>query len=273
MRIPAAIWAPSLQPRVSNEWLHVSDVFPTLAAAAEIPLGDFINRLDGINQWPSLAQNSPGPRSEILHNIDDIFGYQVIMENGWKMVNGTTLAGKYDGFLGNFIEEPARLNSSYYVDLVLGSKVNRIIRRNFGSHLDAITVNEMQSQATVICPQAIGINECRALEKPCLFNLLDDPCEKDNLAESYPEIVERLTEKIEFARKTAELPRNRPSDPRADPRFFNNSWSYWLEEGGSAAISQDLLLWILIASGALIVAVLAVGSFWVLRAEFQYQKP
>lgn len=268
MRIPAAIWSMDLaRNRVSNDWMHVTDLLPTLATAANVSLQGYEVDLDGIDQWDSLTSGFPGPRQNILHNIDPIFNYQIYVEDGWKLVQGTTLNGTYDDFLGGFIEPEARINHTYYYELVEGSVTNQILAK-YGKSLDPITVDSLQKQAHVICQRRLAnATECTPLNSYCLFDLNEDPCENNNLAELFPEIVQRLKNRIDFYAQTAVEPRNKPADPMADPRYYNNTWTYWQDETPTfpppTTIRQSLVgrmfVWVLLVSLFIIVAIFTMG--------------
>lgn len=91
LRGVAAVWSPLLgRPgRVSDALMHISDWLPTLLSAAggnssalPLPL------LDGVDQWPTLSQERPSARLEVLHNIDDIDKYAALRRGDWKYVTG-----------------------------------------------------------------------------------------------------------------------------------------------------------------------------------------
>lgn len=63
-----------------------------------------------------------------------------------------------------------------------------------------------------------------------------DPCERVNLANSRPELVEKLKEIVQAYRELSVAPLNKPADPRANPVFWNNTWSNW---GDSQPTSDD----------------------------------
>jgi hypothetical protein len=58
------------------------------------------DNLDGMNLWPELSQNLISKRTEILHNIDDIWGSAALMQGKWKLVQGTHYKGVWDGWYG-----------------------------------------------------------------------------------------------------------------------------------------------------------------------------
>lgn len=104
------IWSPLIkQPmRVSNQMIHISDWLPTLLALANQTrynvykrskdIFKFANALlicfsissniDGFNVWSSICNDVTSPRSEILHNIDDLYGVAALTIDNWKVING-----------------------------------------------------------------------------------------------------------------------------------------------------------------------------------------
>nr|CAD7428336.1 unnamed protein product [Timema monikensis] len=47
-------------------------------------LGD----IDGLNAWESLSKDSPSNRTQVLHNIDDVYGNAALTVDDWKIVKG-----------------------------------------------------------------------------------------------------------------------------------------------------------------------------------------
>jgi len=66
---------------------------------------------------------------------------------------------------------------------------------------------------------------CKPLKAPCLFNVVDDPCELFNLADMFPNILDTLLRVLDGFNKTAVPPANLPLDPHGDPRFWSNTWT------------------------------------------------
>lgn len=91
VRCVAAIYSPLIQQRgkINNELIHISDVFPTLYAAAG---GNVTNlgRIDGVNQWAVIKNYTETQRDSVLINIDDNLNYSgLIGGNGrYKLING-----------------------------------------------------------------------------------------------------------------------------------------------------------------------------------------
>lgn len=56
--------------------------------------------ISGKNLWDSLSMDQPSIRTEILHNIDDIWGSAAVTVNDWKLIKGTNYAGQWDSWYG-----------------------------------------------------------------------------------------------------------------------------------------------------------------------------
>ncbi|RWS20957.1 arylsulfatase I-like protein [Leptotrombidium deliense] len=67
---------------------------------------------------------------------------------------------------------------------------------------------------------------CKANIEHCLFNLENDPCEFNNLANVYPNIVQ-LWDKLVAYNKTALPMLNEPIDPRGNPMLHNGVLTNW----------------------------------------------
>ena len=88
---------------------HVTDWLPTFVSVA----GGIIDegkKLDGVNQWDTLQNMSPSPRTEILLNIDTgIWKNSALRVGDWKVIQEgrcVLLSGiyKYTGFEGQQTE-------------------------------------------------------------------------------------------------------------------------------------------------------------------------
>ncbi|XP_049956678.1 arylsulfatase J-like [Schistocerca serialis cubense] len=264
VRAVAAVWSPLLKrtQRVSNQLMHMTDWLPTLYSAAGMDVRE-LGRVDGVDMWASLSEGAPSPRSEVLHNIDDIYGYAALVRGGWKYVTGST-GGAWDGWYG----EPRRRGGggaglghgaapAYDVARVLASKTGVALagfltERQLLEKMAAVTVGNtggveehlstqllseetvarLRHEAEVRCPprradNASEATQCRPMEAPCLFNLREDPCETVNLAASQPLLLRSLQEAVQQYRLTMVPPNNVPVDPRANPAFYNNTWAPW----------------------------------------------
>ena len=50
--------------------------------------------------WDALSNNTQSERTEILHNIDDIWGSAALTINSWKVLKGTNYKGQWDDWYG-----------------------------------------------------------------------------------------------------------------------------------------------------------------------------
>lgn len=63
--------------------------------------------------------------------------------------------------------------------------------------LNESTMLKLRQEAEVICNSNHTEIECNPLREPCLFNVVDDPCEKANLAHEYPHVLHSLEKAIQ----------------------------------------------------------------------------
>ncbi len=148
VRVPAfAAWPGKLKAGSETKaMMHIVDWYPTLLTLAGATL-DQVLPLDGKNAWPAIAEGSPSPRSEILHNLTPTSG--AIRVGDWKLVTGGG-------------------------------------RRN------------------------------QANAKTELFNIADDPNEKNDLADAQPEKVKQLQARMAVYRKEAVAPKGGAGPKPAD---------------------------------------------------------
>ncbi|XP_076619804.1 arylsulfatase J [Colletes latitarsis] len=214
------LWSPKLRRpgRVSRQLFHISDWLPTLLTAAG---GNSSNlNIDGMDLWGSLNEDLESPRTSVLHNIDDIFGVSGVTVGDWKLVQGTTYNGQWDGWYG-----PSGREQVYNVGGVIGSAAGRAVA-SVGLELSADIVRKLRAEATITChPQNETLLLCKPLEAPCLFNVHLDPCEHNNLANEYPAIVNSLKQELRRLNATAVPPGNMSWDKRANPDFWDHMWT------------------------------------------------
>jgi arylsulfatase A-like enzyme len=86
-----AVWPDRIQPAVIGEVMHAVDLYPTVLALAGGNLGQ-PKPLDGLDQWPTLSEGKPGPRQEVLLNVEDFRGG--IRIGDWKLIRNATLPSR-----------------------------------------------------------------------------------------------------------------------------------------------------------------------------------
>ncbi|XP_074545724.1 arylsulfatase I-like [Halichoeres trimaculatus] len=63
-----------------------------------------------------------------------------------------------------------------------------------------------------------------------LFNITADPCERQDLADQRPDVVQRLLERLVYYNQTAVPVYFPPDDPRANPDLHEGAWVPWVDE-------------------------------------------
>ncbi|XP_016920207.1 arylsulfatase B [Apis cerana] len=214
------VWSPKLiKPgRVGRQLIHISDWLPTLLTAAG---GDPSNlTIDGMDMWHALSEDTESPRKMVLHNIDDIFGIAGITYGDWKFIQGSTYNGQWDGWYG-----PSGREWVYDVGGVIGSVAGRAVA-SVGLSLSADNIRKLREDAMIKCPpRNDNLPLCKPLEAPCLFNVRQDPCEDNNVIEKYPSVVSDLKERLRALNASAILPGNLPWDKRANPDYWDHTWT------------------------------------------------
>ncbi|XP_037917688.1 arylsulfatase B [Hermetia illucens] len=220
------IWSPLLNEskRVSDQMIQIADWLPTLYEAAGGDLGNLNKSLDGISAWKQLSSNNQSRREEILHNIDDIYGSASLTVGDWKLMKGTNYNGEWDGWYG---PSGLRNASDYDIDSIKKSAAGKALAK-LGLMPSNEKIESLRTKATVECTLSESLIEgipCKPLEQPCLFNVKEDPCEQVNLAKTYPQILEKLLEKLARYNESVVPPSNKPQDPSGDPKYWDNIWS------------------------------------------------
>ena len=229
-RVVACIYSPfiKLPSRVSNDFMYVTDLLPTLAAVANITITD--DSLDGFNQWETISSGASTPRKEILYNIENIRGFSGLMSDGWKIVNGTDNIdyATYMGSSGN-----GNFSFDRYVNSVLDSDASKALNK-----LDSRKIRSLIEEATVKCNRSLNVTPCNPLAAVCLFNIVEDPCESNNLAAIFPEKTNFLRSKLNAYVKTIVPSRRRFTDVNCDPENFNNTWNWWQDDSSDVVLEN-----------------------------------
>ncbi|XP_067209079.1 arylsulfatase B-like isoform X2 [Linepithema humile] len=215
------IWSPRLvRPgRVSRQMIHITDWLPTLLTAAG---GDPSNltSIDGMDLWNALSEDTESPRTNVLHNIDDIYGVSAITVGDWKLIQGSTYNGIWDGWYG-----PSGREWVYDVSGVISSAAGRAVA-SVGLGVTAEVVRMLRENAQIKCPpRNDSLPMCKPLQEPCLFNVFQDPCEDNNLVKQFPTIVKKLQDELKKFNSTAILPGNLPWDSKANPNLWDHTWN------------------------------------------------
>ena len=176
--------------------MHITDWYKTIVEGiAGIDIGEDVTKnLDGYNMWQALTHNEPSPRSEILLQLN-----------------------------------PPSYTTSPHLSHFAGQAAFRS-----GDWKLISGVPDCDPALKMSCPTG-WVHLDGFIENPpfnptltWLFNVTADPNEKHNLAESFPDVVSQLKQRIEDFNST-HIPQVRPPfDPRADPDNFEGVWTPWL---------------------------------------------
>ena len=83
-----------------------------------------------------------------------------------------------------------------------------------------------KAYSTVNCgSKPENITHC--LHKHCLFDLSIDPCEYQDLSDTFPEILNQMMSRLKFYRGTMVPTRRKPGDKNADPNLHGGAWMPW----------------------------------------------
>nr|XP_006825164.1 PREDICTED: arylsulfatase B-like [Saccoglossus kowalevskii] len=171
---------------VNNELIHIVDLQKTII---ELAGAKTESDIDGMDMWKTISKGEPSPRTEFVYNIDDneLSPGAAIRVGDYKLITGNP----------NLVYPLRLLNSS--ADWW-----------NYGD--DPIT----RIPNSPLPPPA---------NVTYLFNIIDDPEERNNLAEVYPNKVEELRHRLDEYRENLVPPVDRIIDPAGNPVNFGGVWS------------------------------------------------
>lgn len=174
IRRAAFIYSPLLkiQQSVSTQLIHLIDLLPTLANASNLKW-QTEDTVDGINLWSTLNENE--------EKRTEIYGDNFYISNNWKLSYGDekTTASQLNENLEK-ARDMTEVNFEAYMKAVMDSDVHQVLNK-----LSSQTISLLKSRAKVHCNlqdmERNTFNEttCKRAN-PCLFDLLEDPCELDN---------------------------------------------------------------------------------------------
>lgn len=212
--------------------IHITDWLPTLLSAANITAP--LLAIDGVNVWNALSNAGPSPRSELVINIDPLpsGSYSALIKDNFKYVNGTTTDGAYDQWLGVIDDSESHPLTTFYSTWILRSDAGRALSAVNGHRLTRARIQALRNESTINCGRQNSKTVCNPLVKPCLFDLIRDPCETNNLADIEVAKLKELGELVQHYLAYGVEPKNQPADDRCDPVNFNNTWTWWWDELG-----------------------------------------
>ncbi|XP_065281154.1 arylsulfatase B-like [Dermacentor albipictus] len=239
IRVPGLVWTSQHLWRgpgsVYERFFHVSDWLPTLyemAGGSVEELGD----VDGVSHLHSFRYpESQVPRNELLINIDPILNNSAIIYGRYKLVIGTSLNGQSDRWIRTAgFQDPDGNSAGRAMDACRDSVVVRVLHsRGDLSPICGEPTKPMPEAAHYSAPLDCGSRNvevhahCDSEAAPCLFDVVEDPCEYNNIADEMPEVVQRLLARLDHYEETAVPPGNQEPDELANPALHSNVWVSW----------------------------------------------
>ncbi|MAW32832.1 MAG: sulfatase [Proteobacteria bacterium] len=110
VRVPAlAYWPSKIKPQMTNELIHVTDMYNTLltVAGASLSSDEQVKPTDGVNAWSVISEGRLSARKEILLNVDEFRG--ALISNNWKLIVYATLPARFELF--NIQDDPTEENN------------------------------------------------------------------------------------------------------------------------------------------------------------------
>ena len=180
--------------QINSEMIHVTDWFPTMVHLA----GGSVDGipLDGYNVWETLSSGKPSSRKEILHNIDPVDAYW-----DWD--------GRHEPY--KHCRQAAIRVGDW--KLLTGCPGN-------GSWVPP---------AESFYPIKHSPNLFDNINSTFLFNIREDPEERNELSEVYPEMVSSLMKRLKEFNATAVPVRYPDPDPASKPELHDNVWTPWVD--------------------------------------------
>ncbi|XP_074648033.1 arylsulfatase B-like [Tubulanus polymorphus] len=177
---------------VYDGMIHAADWFPSILSIASVKTDDAI---DGVDFWSNVINNKTSSRNSFVYNIDDIFK------------NGAIRDGNYKLIVGN----PGHLNDWY--------PVPKLSNHQPGLPLCKDTEGECAELPDEAIPRSWPFDKVK------LFDLSKDPTEHYDLSKSNPTKVQEMLKTFQNHLKSLVPGNPNKRDPKANPAFFNNTWS------------------------------------------------
>ncbi|KAM6903028.1 arylsulfatase B [Xenentodon cancila] len=197
---------------VNRELMHVSDWLPTLVSLA----GGSTNGtkpLDGFDMWSTISKGLASPRLELLHNIDALYNDIAPCPGTQQQI---TLARGFGRDLW--------ANSSFNVSIhaAIRSSNWKLLTGYPGCDVWFPRPSHNGSESG----SESGSSKVDPLKPVMLFDIENDPEERNEVSEKFPAVVDYLLNRLQHHQKTA-LPINFPKDdPRCDPAP-TGVWGPW----------------------------------------------
>uniref|UniRef100_T1IKA2 Sulfatase N-terminal domain-containing protein n=1 Tax=Strigamia maritima TaxID=126957 RepID=T1IKA2_STRMM len=183
-RVPGFIHSPLLKKTgyTYSGLFHIVDWYTTFLHLAGIEPDKNAN-LNGFNQWESVSEGKPSPRTEFPYLMDTYEGTKI----------GAVRVGDY-----KLIDGPGGISDSW-------------ITENETEGFDGAFIMNQERWKLLFNLTDLS---------PKLFNLAMDPTEKHNLADEEPEKLAEMRKRFDYYFKMAKPAVKLVGDPKADPANF-----------------------------------------------------
>ncbi|XP_002736785.1 arylsulfatase B-like [Saccoglossus kowalevskii] len=190
-RVPAFIHGNMLKQTgyENNELWHIVDLHKTILSLAG---AESSCEIDGMDMWDTFSKNESSPRNEIVYNIDDdpISPGAAIRVGDYKLIAG---------------------NPDLFYPL-------RLINQSDGW----FNYGDVPTSGLPVLPTG---DEPPPPNVTYLFNVIDDPEERNNIADDHPEIVQALRQRLDEHRIYYMPAVNQVFDEAGDPSNFDGVFS------------------------------------------------
>nr|XP_054933356.1 arylsulfatase B-like [Dermacentor andersoni] len=222
-KVPAFIWSPLLANtrRVSKQLMHITDWVPTLYSIGGGDV-DTLGELDGFDMWRYLSQGIDSPRVEMLYNIDYRF-----LNNSALRVGRYKLVLDGTGFMNERYARPGGGRPYDDLDKLLTHSTAAKVLRGFYKRDRLKFPKDWRERATLKCGNPDN-GQFQPNDAVHLFDIIEDPCELNNVASSHPEVVEFLRRRIAAYQAEAMPVQYEPKDPAGFPENHNGTWAPWV---------------------------------------------
>lgn len=199
-----------------------------------------------------MSENRNNPRKDALLHLDYAnglqgynhdFGYQSYINGDYKYINGTSYNGSFDRWMDYVDTNEKHPSFQKYGESIINSPVGQALAKYSLSNLKPSDIERLRRNAIVTCNnvpiQTEKKFQCFPMESPCLFNIVEDPCERRNIASSQPITLLKLQMEVNKLRLKSPLVRNKPGDPRSNPGNFDDTWTWWFDELGISDYKEN----------------------------------
>nr|XP_061822039.1 arylsulfatase B-like [Nerophis lumbriciformis] len=195
----------------TRELIHVSDWLPTLVGLAGGSLNG-TKPLDGFDVWNAISKGSASPRLELLHNIDPRY-HDIAPCSGWNrdLASSQGVSADLWQWSGFNVSVHAAIRSSKWKLLTGYPGCDSWFPRP--GHNDS----DPRLSKDVAPPPLKAVR---------LFDVENDPQERNEVSDRFPAVVEYLLSRLHHHQQSA-LPINFPKDDKRCDPGPSGAWGPW----------------------------------------------